>query len=355
MPIIYLAKRITIVGRPLTIPYWIRALLPIILALFITGVILLCLGKDPLTFYWNVIDRSLVNSWGLQDSLNRMTPLLLIGAALIVSFRAGMWNIGLDGQFVLSAVFASAIAPLALTVMPSPLAMFCLVSLGILVALIWSIGPALLKAYFQINEIITTLMMTFLGVLLSALLVKTVFNDPENHVHQTVGFSIGDRWPLLFGSSVHVGLIIAFIAILTTHFFVSKTSVGNKLRIVGINPKAAAHAGLSVPKFTIAAFAVSAALTGLAGTIEVAGRIGHIRAGWDPHYGLYMIPFVFLARFNGLALIGFTAFFAAFSIGGEYAARKAQLPSVFVLIIIGLILVFLALTEYLNQKFENKS
>ncbi len=70
---------------------------------------------------------------------------------------------------------------------------------------------------------------------------------------------------------------------------------------------------------------------------------------------LYTIPFVFLARFNGLALIGFTAFFAAFSIGGEYAARKAQLPSVFVLIIIGLILVFLALTEYLNQKFENKS
>ena len=106
--------------RPLTIPYWIRALIPILLALFFTGIILVCLGKDPFTFYWNIIDRSLVNSWGLQDSLNRMTPLLLIGSALIVSFRAGMWNIGLDGQFVLSAVFTSAIAPLALNVMPSP-------------------------------------------------------------------------------------------------------------------------------------------------------------------------------------------------------------------------------------------
>ena len=79
-----------------------------------------------------------------------------------------------------------------------------------------------------------------------------------------------------------------------------------------------------------------------------------MRGGWDPHYGLYMIPFAFLARFHGGALIGFTAFFAVYSIGGEYAARKAQLPSAFVLVVIGLILILLALTEYLNERLEKK-
>lgn len=338
----------------IAIPYWAQAFIPIIVALILTGLILLALGKDPLTFYWNIIDRGIVNPWGLQDSINRMTPLLLVGAALIVSFRAGLWNIGVDGQFVLAAVFVSATAPIALPVMPLPLAMFVLVLLGAAMGAIWSIGPALLRAYYGINEIVTTLMMTFLGVLLGALLVKTVFNDPQNKVHQTVGLAVEDRWPVLFGSSVHIGIILALAAVLLTHFVMTRTAFGLKLRMVGTNPRAAAHAGLSVPRLTLAAFAISAALAGLAGTVEVLGRIGHVRGGWDPHFGLYMIPFVFLARFHGGALIGFAAFFAVYSIGGEYAARKAQLPSVFVLVVIGLILILLALTEYLNERLERK-
>ena len=339
----------------IAIPHWVRAFIPIVLALFLTGLILLLLGKDPINFYWNVIDRGVVNPWGLQDSINRMSPLLMVGAALIVSFRAGLWNIGVDGQFVLAAVFVSAIAPLVLPVMPIAIAMVFLVLLGAAIGAIWSIGPALLRAYYGINEIITTLMMTFLGVLLGALLVKSVFNDPQNKVHQTVGLAVEDRWPVLFGSSVHIGIILALAVIIITHVIMTRSSFGLKLRVVGTNPRAAIHAGLSVPRLTLAAFAISAGLAGLAGTVEVLGRIGHVRGGWDPHYGLYMIPFAFLARFHGGAMIGFAAFFAIYSIGGEYAARKAQLPSAFVLVVIGLILILLALTEYLNDRLERKS
>ena len=348
------AKAAAIKRNSITIPYWARALVPIILALILTGILLSILGKNPLTFYWNIIDRGIINPWGLQDSINRMAPLLLVGASLIVSFRAGLWNIGVDGQFVLAAVFVSATAPLVLPVMPMALAMFVLVLLGAAIGAIWSIGPALLRAYYGINEIITTLMMVFLGVLLGSLLTKTVFNDPDNKVHQTIGLTVEDRWPALFGSSVHVGIILALVLIVLTHVVMTRTAFGLKLRVVGTNSRMAAHAGLPVARLTVAAFAISASLAGLAGTVEVLGRIGHVRGGWDPHYGLYMIPFAFLARFHGGALIGLTAFFAVYSIGGEYAARKAQLPSAFVLVVIGLILILLALTEYFNERLDKK-
>src|SRR5690606_35362347 len=137
---------------------------PIVISLIIAGFVLVAVGVDPLAYYGFVLDRGLLSPLGLQQTLTRMAPLLFIAAGLIVAFRAGMWNLGGDGQFLLAAVTAAASAPLLVQTLPGWLALLMVCLFSAVVAMVWSLVPALLRAYQGVNEIITTLMMSFLGV-----------------------------------------------------------------------------------------------------------------------------------------------------------------------------------------------
>lgn len=327
-----------------------QALLPILFALMAGALVLALLGRDPLSFYGDVLQRGLFSWLGLQESITRCAPLLLLAAGLIVAFRSGLWNLGVDGQFLLAAVFAAALgAPLAQH-LPLWLAWIATSLAAVAIAALWAALPALLKAYHGVNEIITTLMMSFLGVSLANVLVKLPFNDPATTVPQTVTLPAADRLPRLFGSTINLSIVVALAAVLLVHWLMTRTSFGLRLRIVGSSQRAAIHAGLPVPALTLAAFGLSAALAGLAGAMEILGVWGNVRADWNPAYGLMVIPLVFLARFHGLAVIGFVFFFAVLSIGGETAARRADLPNYFVLLLVSLILVFMALSEWLGQR-----
>ena len=330
------------------------ALIPLVLALVVAALILLVLGRDPLTFYLNVVKRGLLSWAGLQETIIRMAPLLLLAASLIVAFRAGIWNLGIDGQFMLAAVAVAASGPALVALLPGWLALVLLFALAALVGAIWSLVPALLRAYFGVNEIITTLMMTFIGTSLSALLVKTVFNDPGTTVPQTVVLPVEDRLPRLLDSHIHSGILIGLVAILLVHLVMTRTTFGLKAQVIGHNPRAAQHAGLNVPRLTVAVFAFSAGLAGLAGGTEILGVFGLVQNEWNPAYGLLVVPLVFLARFNGFAAIAIVAFFAMLSIGGESAARKADIPNFFLLVVVALLLIFMALTEYLSGRRQGE-
>lgn len=327
-----------------------QALVPIALALITGGIILLLLGRDPIDFYVTVIRRGLLSWIGLQESITRCAPLLLLGAGLIVAFRAGLWNLGVDGQFLLAAVIAAATAPWLVQWLPVWIVLIVTMVAAFVVGAVWSLIPALLKAYQGVNEIVTTLMMSFLGVSLANVLIKIPFDDPNTTVPQTLTLAAEDRLPRLFDTTINFGVVIALVAILLVHFVMTRTAFGLKLRIVGANPRTAAHVGLSVPVLTVAVFGISAGLAGLGGAVEILGVWGNVRADWDPAYGLTIIPLVFLARFNGLAVIGFTFFFAVLSIGGETASRQANIPNYFVLVLVALILIFLALTEWMGHR-----
>jgi len=326
-----------------------RVLLPIVLALVVGGLILLALGKDPLAYYDYVLQRGLFSWSGFQQTVIRSAPLLLIASGLIVAFRAGIWNLGVDGQFLLAAVASAALAPLLITFLPSWLTIVICCAVSILVAMAWSLVPAFLKIRYGLNEIITTLMMTFLGISLANVLVKLPFNDPNNTVPQTMTLPVADRLGRLFDTTIHSGIIIALAAVFAVHFVMTRTAFGLRLQIVGANPRAAKHAGLSVGRLTYATFALSAGLAGLGGAVEILGVWGTMRADWNPAYGLLVVPLVFLARFNGIAVIGFTLFFAILMIGGESASRKLGVPNFYVLVLVALLLIFLALVEYLNH------
>ena len=215
-----------------------------------------------------------------------MAPLLLLAAGLIVAFRAGIWNLGGDGQFLLGAVTAAASAPVLVDVLPGWLALVIAFVLATAVAMVWSLVPALLRAY-GVNEIITTLMMSFLGTSLANVLVKLVFRDPATTVPQTRTLPVEDRLPRLFDTTITSGLLLGLVAVVAVHLMMTRTAFGLKLQIVGANPRAAIHAGLDVPRLTVAAFALSAGLVGLAGAVEILGVQGNVRADWNPAYGCW--------------------------------------------------------------------
>ena len=327
----------------------LRVLIPVALALIVGGLILLALGKNPLDYYGYVMQRSLLRWGGLQETLTRMAPLLLIAAGLIVAFRAGIWNLGGDGQFLLAAVTSAALAPVLIGLIPRGLTLVVCMLVGIGVGALWSLIPAMLKARYGVNEIITTLMMSFLGTSLANVLIKLVLRDPDTTVPQTRSLPVEARLPRLFDTTIHCGLVLAVLAVILVHLMMNRTAFGLKLQVLGANRAAAIHAGLRVERLTILAFAVSAGLIGLAGAVEVLGVWGTVRADWNPAFGLLVVPLVFLARFNGYAVIGFTLFFSALMVGGESAARRVGVSQHYVLVLVALLLLFLALVEYLGQ------
>ena len=326
-----------------------RILLPILLALIAGAVLLLLFGKDPLDYYGYVLKRGLYSASGLEASITRMAPLLLIAAGLIVAFRAGLWNLGVDGQFLLAAVFVSALAPHLVAVLPNVAAILICFLVAMAVGAAWSLIPAYLKARHGINEIISTLMMSFLGVSFANVLIKIPFNDPTTTVPQTATLAVEDRLTRLGDSTVHWGVLLALVTVIAVHYLMERTSLGLKLQIVGSNPRTAIHAGLDVRRLTVVSFALSAGLAGLAGAVDVMGVHGTIRADWNPAYGILVIPLVFLARFNGFAVIAFVFFFAVLMIGGESAARRLGVPSFFVLVLVALLMLFFAVIEFLDH------
>ncbi len=190
--------------------------------------------------------RGLLSWSGLQETIIRTAPLLLIAAGLIFAFRAGIWNLGVDGQFLLAAVVTAALAPeLVGTLGRYPTIAVCLVVAALrrrgLVA-----DPGLPKARFGVNEIITTLMMSFLGTSFANVLIKIPFKDPATTVPQTQTLPVADRLPRLGDTTINSGVILAVIAVLLVHLLMTRTAFGLKLQIVGANPRAAVHAGLSV-------------------------------------------------------------------------------------------------------------
>jgi general nucleoside transport system permease protein len=326
------------------------ALLPVLLALVVTGVLLAFMGADAIAFYRDILTAGLFRATGLQDTITRMSPILLIAAGLIVVFRANLWNLGADGQYLLGAAFVAGAGPALLAAGLPPILMWALLStIAMGVGAAWTIIPAWLKSRYGINEIITTLMMSFIGVSLANILVKGPFKGTAM-VPQTEVIPVEARLAVLPGTSIHIGVLVALAVCAVIYVVFARTAFGTRLDVLGANPRAAVHLGIDVKRLIIVAFLISGALVGLAASMDIQGIFGYMRADWNPAYGLAVVPIVFLARFNALAVIPFAFFFSMLSIGGSYAARRADLPADFVLLFVGLMLLFMVVTQYLRDR-----
>jgi simple sugar transport system permease protein len=282
----------------------------------------------------------------------RMAPLLLIAVGLIFVFRANIWNLGYDGQFLLAAAVLSGWGPSIVAHVPLWLAMTLLFALAASVGAAWTIIPAGLKAAYETNEIITTLMMSFIGVGLANILVKGPFQDPAVNIPQTKVLPLDKMLPAIPSTRIHVGVLVALFAAIVAYYVLTRTSFGLRVQVLGANPRAARHVGVQVRKLIVSSFLVSGALIGAAAAADILGVWGYARANWNPAYGDTVIPFVFLARLNPLAVIPFIAFFAVLSTGGDLAAQNANLPTDFLLVLVALILIFMTLIEFIGRRRE---
>ncbi len=323
----------------------------LLLAVVASGVLLFALGRSPLAFYTDLVAAGIGQSFGLVDSVIRMGPLLLIAAGLAVAFRAGLWNLGADGQFLLAAAIVAGVAPSVQRAIPGLASIAILFLVGVAVGGAWSVLPAFLKSSYGMNEVITSLMMNFIGLGVANLLVKGPFVGPL--LVQTN--DIPELLPGILESRVHVGVIVAIAAVLVLHLLMSRTAFGVGLDVLGSNPRAAVHLGVDVAKLTMIAFVTSGGLVGLAAAIEILGVWGYMRADWNPGYGLLVIPLVFLARLNILAIVPFAALFGVISVGGQFATRRAGLPNDFSLVLVGLMLLAMLSTQVVAKKVSTAS
>jgi len=337
--------------------FFLRSILPLVLALGTGAIILAAIGVDPIQYYKDVYSGG-VQFAAWQDSLMRVAPLLLIAVGLIVAFRAGIWNLGMDGQFLLAAAVISGLGSRFEEHLPNTINLLLLSLIAGAVGAAWTIVPALLKARYELNEIITTLMMTFIGINLAQILVKGPFQDPTTTTPQTRAFdftallpsipgteSTSRRWP-----GVHVGLLVAVAAAFVVWFLMSRTSLGLRLQVLGASMRSARHMGLDVPRLIIVAFLLSGFFVGLAAATEILGVKGYQRADWNPAFGLWVVPLVFLARLHAIGVIPYVALLSLASIGGDYAAQNAGLTPQFTLLLVGLTLLFMALTEWIARR-----
>jgi simple sugar transport system permease protein len=326
-----------------------RSLIPVLLALVAGGILLALLGDNPITFYANVWKGGIeLGAW--QDSAMRMAPLLMIAVGLIVVFRANIWNLGYDGQFLLGAALIAGYGPGITSSMPRLPALVLLTLMAAAAGAIWTIVPAYLRARYETNEIITTLMMSFIGVDLANILVKGPFQDPSVNIAQTKVIPIDSMLPSIPGTRIHDGVIVALVLAVIVHYVLTRTAFGLRLHVLGANPRAAKHVGIDVRRLIVRSFLWSGALIGISAAIDILGVWGYVRANWNPAYGDTVIPFVFLARLNVLAVIPFIAFFAILSTGGDLAAQQANLPTDIILVLVGLILLFMTVIEYLGRR-----
>ena len=326
-----------------------RAVIPVILAMIVGGLIILAMGKDPFVFYTKIFQYGLTGTNWMR-SLVLMAPLLVIAVGLIVAFRGQLWNLGYGGQFLLGAVIVSGLGPGLFEVMPGPLGTLVLLLGSALAGAVWTLIPAFLKARYGTNEIITSLVMSFIGVGIVNLLIKGPLKDASQPIPQTLVLDDADMLPYIFGTKIHFGLIIAILIAVAFQFVLSRTSFGLRMDVFGASAKSANHVGINSTGMVFLVFAMSGALIGLAGGIDILGHEAYQRANWDPHYGDAVMPFVFLARLSPIAVIPLIAFYSVLATGGILAAQQAGLNVDFLLVIVGLILVFMTITEFVSTR-----
>lgn len=327
----------------------VRTVLPVILALVASGLIIVAMGSNPLDFFAGVWAYGITGgNW--QRSLVLMAPLLIVAVGLIVAFRGQLWNLGYDGQYLLGAMVASGLGPWLFAIWPAWFATIIVFLGAVALGAVWSIVPAVLKARYGTNEIITSLVMSFIAIGLVNLMIKGPLKDPNTPMPQTVVIPDDQLLPYIPGTEIHVGFIIAIVLAVVAQFVLSRTSFGLRLDIFGASPKAAGHVGINSTWMVILLFALSSGIIALAGAIDILGQYSYQRANWNPHYGAAMLPFVFLARLSPAGSIPLVAFYAVFATGGTLATQQAGLNVDFLLVIVGLILIFMTITEYVGER-----
>ncbi len=284
----------------------------------------------------------------LSATLVRTTPLLLLGLSVATAFRAGILNIGAEGQLLAGAMAAAAVG-LASTGWPSAVAVAAMIVAGIVAGAGWAFIAAALRRGFGVLEGISTIMLNFLALHLVSWLVRGPLQEPTRTNPQSATLPDIAHWPTLIpGHRLHLGFLLGLLLALALWVMWRHTAVGFRLRVVGMGARAAASAGrVAVDHTVMGAFLLSGAIAGLAGASEVGGVTWGLYDGISPGYGYTAIAVALLARLDPRAVVPSAVFFGALEAGAAAMQRDAGVPSVVVQVVVAVVvLAVIALDEW---------
>jgi simple sugar transport system permease protein len=318
----------------------------VFVALLLGAIVLAVAGSDPFRVYGFMVKAAFGDSGVFSDTMVKATPLILLGAACAVAFSMKLWNIGAEGQFFLGAFGASAVVltPL-LPPETSPWIMIpAMILAGMLAGALWGFIPGLLKAKFNVNEIITTLMLNYVAVNWNNFFIYAVWSEggfQMTHKFPATAWlprlaDYAKQFPQLRGLTTHLGLVFAVVAAIVAWWILYRSRWGYEIRLAGDNPRAAHYAGINIARNTVLVMMLSGALAGLAGMSEISGVVHRLQGSISPGYGFSAIIVAWLAKLNPLAVIPVSILF-----GGLIQAGREIQPSGVPKMIQGIMLVCL--------------
>ncbi len=333
----------------------LRALAPylaaIVAAFVVAGVVIAMLGHDPFVAFRSVLTTSFATSFGLVETFTKWVPLTLMALAFAIPLGAGRFNIGGEGQLILGATAATAIG-ITLSGLPMPLLLPLGLIAGVLGGGVWAGIAAWLMSRFHINEILSTVLLNFVSFQLLDYIASQVWPDVGAGFPATVKVGAGAMLPTVGRPALHIGVFITAAVVVIGAILMRRSAPGFELRAVGINERAAKVHGIRTARIAVGAVIVGGMAAGLAGAIEVAGVHGNLLEGIQSNYLLLGIIIGLIAR-GSVALVPFVAFgISILEIGASAMQRTAQVPAELVLIVEGLILLFLLLSDVLATRWQ---
>ncbi len=335
-------------------PKWFSPMLSVIAVVFalLIGALVIWLGGgDPWAAYSHIARYSFGSVGVLSDTMVKAIPLMLVGLACSIAFRMKLWNIGAEGQFFLGVFGASLVVLLPVLPEDAPQWLFIITMIisGMLFGALWGFIPGFLKARYNVNEIISTLMMNYIAIEWNNYFIYAVWSEggfQMSRMFQRNAWlprlsDLGTTMPFFRGLTTHMGLLFALIAAVVLWWILAKSQWGYEIRLIGDNPRAAEYAGISIKKNIIFVMLLSGALAGLAGMSEITGVVHRLQGAISPGYGFTGIIIAWLAKLNPLAVILASILFGALILAG----REVQ-PSGIPTLIQGVIMVALIASDY---------
>jgi simple sugar transport system permease protein len=342
------------------------ALLPVIAtlaALAVGAVMLFVLGANPLEAYGALWQGAFGSTNAFAETLVKATPLLLVALGICISFRGDVINIGGEGQMIVGAILATWVG-LTLTGIPGWLVIVLAMIAGFVGGGIWGGIPGFLKAYFNVNEILSTVMMNAIAVQLMNFLLRGPMIDPAqaelaSKIPQTARLLEIFRLPRWAPTRLHLGALIAVILAVLVYILLWRTTLGYRIRAVGQNPNASRYAGINVKKHIVLALLLSGAFAGLAGATQVYGVNYRMitdgsASGFTGSAGFNGIVAALFGQLHPVWSIPASVLFGALLVGANSMQRVVQVPSALVIALNGLVVVFVVSSEIWRRRRQRR-
>lgn len=316
----------------------------IFLALLLTGIFLWILKYNSLEIYREMAFGALGSQYRIQETINKMIPLLIMGLGLSVCYRSQFMNIGAEGQFYLGAIGAT----YAIRLIGDSFGVF-IIPIMILYSIVfgglWCLLPALLKRRYGVSEALVTLMLNYIAIRIVSYLQYSAWKDPEAYGFPKIAnYPEVAMLPKIFG--IHIGWIIALILVVIVYILLFRSKLGYEMSVMGDNLLTASYAGMNTNKILLASALIGGGLCGLSGMIQASGIEKTMNDQMSSGMGFTSIIIAYMSRLNPLALVVGSFLFAVLLQGGEYIQSSLQISSDIAEILQGMILICVLSSEF---------